>query len=731
MIPTIFSPARVPKEHSSVIPKTLSSPEDPEVSPASEVSVTRPDTRLRYLIEHLVSGESARSRILRTCPASSAELLKLRPLGFTFTPHPTLHPAYVRAFEVHLRSKGLCIPGSGPSRTHLSREQILIEFRAFLLSHPIDPKEVPSSRDESEIQITGLLLIMFYHWEDLLAQSTFLKHFRQPLSWCGRDHDGTNLPPGALILIRCMEIAAVCSFYTDILSRDSVYKNKKGDTVFELLEDTRKKAHKLGELAGRVSSLAIIKAYGTILIEQLNIALLERALVQQIHPDHPLKELIAKFGLGGFGGQARISSRDLGKAKMHEILNEIQLAASLSAVESIVIADCQNRDNVLNLRIALDKRGLESVKIIPLLEDYDAIWKHINKNEYQGCGVEQIMMAGSDYPKQRGVADTILTAVRFIVVNKSCGFESYLGRGVSPFRQGEGNSETAGQLFHGAMYEDRIGPIATQYTRQGAASVISLFSFEAFKSVIRGYGLPMKRDEFLITMGEISEVDQIFTPLMIAEVAERAPDSPFAQSYKKSRLPTIAIPLAGSRDKINKDPVIKGPFDDRAIKVFTRLGLVGSAFFGQEFSQLTAEERDGLVNDIRRMKAKGTVGQKYLVDMIMYNFGMQAAMLHNPATLVKIWQACEFSPRDILAMKRSVLFITSLLKETGYSIQSNGLLQEMVCQNYALPFKKEDLSGNSDRIRRHMDLMQVKQLEFLLQDGSFRHVVAMTQMSRL
>jgi hypothetical protein len=147
---------------------------------------------------------------------------------------------------------------------------------------------------------------------------------------------------------------------------------------------------------------------------------------------------------------------------------------------------------------------------------------------------------------------------------------------------------------------------------------------------------------------------------------------------------------------------VKGPYDGRAIGTNLRLLLV-FAYFGQSFKDMTVEERQAFVSAINSIRAGDDPGRKYLVDKVMYNYGMQAARLHDPAQRLAVWKACKFDRAAAEALEQSAQCILDLLEATGYSLQSNIHLQEMVAQDWGLEFDPADPAGNAARIQAQVD----------------------------
>ncbi len=637
----------------------------------------------------------------------------------TFTAHPTLHADHLSEFGEHLAQQGL------KPQTFLQAQQL---FRAYLAERT-DPAQPPSPQDEWKLQLSCLGLLMDHVHTEASAGRALWSDFERPFTWIARDHDGTHIPPGSLLTQRCDEICFVCDKYLAVMEAEDA---PAFDNARMLVQYTQDLATELGGLRSSGLSPSEIRTRSAHLLEELDIESLEDRLTRLVPPG-PVSDLVKKFGLGGFEGEARINSDHLGKEKMHQVLDEIHAAKGLRAVRSIVIADCGSLKQFNVLRGALDDRGLRDVEVVPLLESREAMEAHF-AGEFRvtpargehSVGPRKIMVAGSDNPRVTGIALSILYAERAEIENAEGGIESYRGTGWGPERSGGGSSAAAWSLVRGKDLDGRQWRAPQQLTVQGPPTLLLLTP--GASQEFAGSFLSPVHPEFHLTRQDIALVQRVLDPVVQAELQNRASDSPFAKAYKQSRLGQVAIPFAGSRDaftkvKDGKEANQKGPYENRAIKVNAQL-FMACVHFGVAFASMGAKNLQEMVDSVNAIKAADDPGPKYLMDKIMYNLGMQAARLHDPVQLAAVWQACGFDDAAVDALSASAGCVVKLLAKTGYSIDSNEPLQQMVAQDWGVAHIPGDRQGNMQRIKDQASELHRATMKFLSGEGSFSQVEA-------
>lgn len=692
-----------------------------------------------------VQAHAAATRLLRARAQSLPDLRamsvacgqppKTRITGITITSHPVSHTENVEGVMADMAQRG---EFDGKNMPRLPRHVPYARYREILARQP-DPAEPPTPQREWALQIRALTMEMRRHYDAWVAGDRRFDDIGQFRTWCGRDHDGTHLPDGAMTQMHAMQLREVTAVYIDLVAEQEF---EGRDEALALLRDAHTAAAELAALphAERAAELG----------ERLGHAQLESAL-RKLLPQGPLQRLLSEYGLGGVEGEPRISGASLGppiSPKTLALFAEMAKTAPMRTARTLVIADCPGRDAVEQARAAMDAAGLQHVEIIPLLESRKDLQKLLD-GDYRGAPIREVMMAGSDSTRNEGTTWTALNAMRFLLACKEQGFEAYIGKGVSPQRQGPGNSPEAARLLLAAVDEKGgAGPAAGRFTRQGPAALLHHLSRDAYDAVMGAWRAPAGSKPVEVTHADIDAVEKVFLPLAKAEKADRAPDSELSRAYLESWLARIPIPMVGSRDRKDKAapadaapaagdgkaaaksaPPIKRLFEDRAIKVYTRMGL-GYLFAGMAFANVPAEQLDRMVREVNEIRRNGTPGAKLLVQQVLGNWAMQTAALHDRGERLAVWKKAGFDEGAIAKLDKSARFMLSLLERTGFSIDNNPRVRKMVAEDYCVEHVKGDRAGNRKRIFTQTGLLAKATLEYLGGRGTFNRVEAMGQLRR-
>lgn len=607
----------------------------------------------------------------------------INPKGQTVTPHPTVHPQYLltAAWEIY----------RNPQSSELSLQQLMALYRDGA-GDLRDAACAPSPEQEWDCQLLALRIIM----TQALDEPEDFDHVNPPRTWIGRDHDGTGLgvgvQAGVLGRVRAAEIVAVCNWILEKLPATAI-------DAHMFVVEFRRTAKELGALAQEELSPEEFEVRRADLVRQLDLSRAQRGLLDVLEPGR-LADTVRKFGLGGFEGELRIASADVGTPKMHALLDEIAANAPMEAVSRLVVADCDSPARLAVLQQELANRGLEQVEVIPLFES-PAQLQLLFDGAYDASGAGEYMIAGSDYPKYVGTARAVLDTDEFLRYCEDHWIQAYHGAGHDAQRSGCGNSPTALDVIVNS------GPKAARRTVQGPVALLQLSSKSFHQKLLDSGGRVHTSEE------DHHVVAKCFAPIIDVEQRDRQPDQRFAQIYRNSHVPSIEFPPAGSRDlQKKKTDAGAGPYQSRAIAVNNRLKFADMVF-GVGYGDIRPETLDALVAGIQDIKRAGTPGAQHLVDKIMYSYAMQAGMFGNMADLKEMWEALGCSEDDRRALGQSVQTMMSLLERTGYDLVSNLTSQKMVMEDYGMDYSPHNPAANWQQIQGRAHELHRHKLRFL------------------
>lgn len=196
----------------------------------------------------------------------------------------------------------------------------------------------------------------------------------------------------------------------------------------------------------------------------------------------------------------RISSEDLanedGKAKIINRLNELKMlqeATSQNIVSEIIIADCQELDQITTLQKLIKDLKIANLKIVPLIEEWlqpEAISQMLSCQD-----VNKIMLAGSDSIQRITYIGAMLMKINIqqiiIAENKTRLAEATTGchKELVEFFEGAGSTINRNGGVYGRMLESRLNTINLanipyQRTIQGKETEMFMTDFNHQKAIL-------------------------------------------------------------------------------------------------------------------------------------------------------------------------------------------------------------------------------------------------------
>lgn len=430
-----------------------------------------------------------------------------------------------------------------------------------------------------------------------------------------------------------------------------------------------------------------------------------------LHPSHPLCHTFLHHGLSGFKGEIRINATAIDKFSDGQPSAENQLLQETFSTISklhqiyphtrdIVIAEFSNIKQVDDLREQLKDCELK-LGIIPLLESEEAVTYFINDPAaFKEAGVKTVMLAGSDLVRACGPAYSQILRHRFNMACHEHGFNPYHGTGSALRRGGAGYSNSlADEMYPNLFYPPADGNVQeNRFTLQGAEALTKLGNASLAENFLfhlkSRQSLPLDVEK---RHAEITEANEIFAPLIAAELAQRDPAGEFSKFC--AAYPVIGTLrnqniFSGSRDKA-KPAVPEGVltsviFDDRAIQAEASLTLFGlDACFTWKHvveSKANGPYQNNLYHLITKTREALKNGNEVVRDMVM-NYAMQGASVYYTANCQARWKAAKFSPQHQQNLLTSLSNMRGFLQALDYDLASNTTVQKYFAEYLALsPF---------------------------------------------
>ncbi len=222
----------------------------------------------------------------------------------------------------------------------------------------------------------------------------------------------------------------------------------------------------------------------------------------------------------------RISGEDLanedGKAKIINRLNELKMlqeAMGKKIVSEIIIADCQDLDQVITLQKLIKDREIANLKIVPLIEEWlqpEAISQMLSCPD-----VNKIMLAGSDSIQRITYIGAMLMKINIqqIIIAEST---AVCHKELVEFFEGAGSTINRNGGVYGGMLESRLNTvnlanIPYQRTIQGKEAEMFMTDFNHQKAILDTLlGAKGCSEEDLIIAKPI--IEKIFTKVSNSQI---------------------------------------------------------------------------------------------------------------------------------------------------------------------------------------------------------------------
>ncbi|MGE4242668.1 hypothetical protein [Ramlibacter sp.] len=602
-------------------------------------------------------------------------------IALTVTPHPTFHPGHIKGMLAFLKERGI------QPRSQIEALQLLRTY----LKGANDFADPPTHAEEYECSVLtkGLLVRGMIHARDA-------EHLGELHSWTGGDHDGQNLPPFARQAVRRLEIQEMCTILLEEMGDAPEY-----EAAVALVKET-------SDLA-RSGAVFDLRAR-------------EEELERLLPPDSHVARVVERHGMRLCEGQSRINQAALDGPKLVQIIQEMR-DDPLDSTRSIVIADCDDPAKVQFLIDTLKANGLAHIEVVPLWESRKALDLLI-AGAFNHLKIRTGMVAQSDVPKGLGIFLGILYSERAKIAMDAIDLIKFFGKGGGPSRSTGGSSPTANELALGCRDADGNAWVAgDRYTVQGPGFTARMLGDESVQELIDSLPRPPRPGEVVmrLTVETIDAVEKTFGIVIDAELANRDPKGEFALIYIDAKAGTIFIPFVGTRDLVKKDAVIAGPYQERAIKVATRLEFL-FLMFGTAFARLRPDDVDRFIEEVNAMREGKDAGKNFLVDMMLCNWAMQAARMPEPEHAAQVWRKAGFKEADVELLGESARVVLDILDRTGYAWRTNPRVQRMVVEDFALEFNEVDPQANVDRVEAHLDELVVASKAYLDRKGQFTAV---------